>query len=147
MFSKLSAGTTHANYYDQAARNVACMAEIIRRANISLSEIETLGFFVLAPESRIDEGIFKRYMNKQHIENIVKRRVDSYNEDKSGWFSYSFLPVLDKIDVKCIGWEELVKLMKSEEPDITSSLTEFYLNCIKYNSTDSEVPSFFDPVH
>ena len=146
MFSKLSAGTTHAKYYDQAARNVACMAEIIRRADISLSEIEILGFFVLAPESRIDEGVFEPYMNKQHIENIVKQRVDSHNDDKSGWFSYSFLPVLDKINVKCISWEELVKLMKSEEPDITSSLTEFYSNCIKYNSKDSEVPPFFGPV-
>ena len=33
MFSKLSSGVTHARYFDQAARTVACMAEVLRRAN------------------------------------------------------------------------------------------------------------------
>ena len=31
IFSSLSPGVTHASYYDQAARTVACMAEVLRR--------------------------------------------------------------------------------------------------------------------
>ena len=137
MFSKLSPGITHAGYYNQAARSVACMADVIRRANVSLAEIQTLGFYVVAPEARIHEGVFKPYMNKRHIEETVKRRVDTYDEDKSDWFNNLFLPVLDNMDVRCIGWEELVALMKYEEPEISFSLTEFYSNCMKYNSKGS----------
>ena len=136
MFSKLSSGTRNAGYYNQAARSVACMAEVIRRANISLAEMQTLGFYVVAPEARIIKGVFNHYMNKCHMKETVKRRVDDYDENRSDWFNNSFLPVLANIDVRCIGWEELVEFMKYEEPDISSSLTEFYSNCIKYNSTD-----------
>ena len=36
MFSKLSSGVTNASYFDQAARNVACIAEICNRATCRL---------------------------------------------------------------------------------------------------------------
>lgn len=45
MFSKLSAGVKNASYYNQAARNIACIAEVICRANISPKNFEKLRFF------------------------------------------------------------------------------------------------------
>ena len=39
MFSKLSKGTTHAAGYDQAARTVACMAEVLKRENRKPNEL------------------------------------------------------------------------------------------------------------
>ena len=35
MFSKLSSGVKNAGYFNQAARNVACIAEVIRLANLA----------------------------------------------------------------------------------------------------------------
>ncbi len=39
MFSKLSSGVKNANYYNQAARNVACIAEVLRRGNKKPDEL------------------------------------------------------------------------------------------------------------
>ena len=44
MFSKLSPGVTNAKYFNQAARNVACMAEIANRAGIDPASFEDIAF-------------------------------------------------------------------------------------------------------
>jgi len=75
MFSKLSAGVTNAKYYNQAARNVACIVEVIRRADISPNLFNNTAFFVIAPESRIDERVFSKYMERESINDVVKRRI------------------------------------------------------------------------
>jgi hypothetical protein len=49
MFSNLSRGTKNAPEYNQAARNVACMAFTIARSEIEVSDLESVGFFVIAP--------------------------------------------------------------------------------------------------
>jgi hypothetical protein len=41
-------------FFDQAARNVACIAEVLRRANRLPQEAPCLGFYVLAPEQHYD---------------------------------------------------------------------------------------------
>ena len=56
MFSKLSPGVTHARYYNQAARTVACMAEVLRRADRKPALLQRLSFFVIAPQQQIDSG-------------------------------------------------------------------------------------------
>ena len=53
MFSKLSSGVTNAKYFNQAARNVACIAEIANRAGIEHALFEDIDFFVVAPKVRI----------------------------------------------------------------------------------------------
>ena len=139
MSSKLSPGITNAKYYNQAARTVACMAEIISSTEkLTVSDIDALGFYVLAPQCRIDKDIFKGYMKKTHIEKTVKRRVDEYDQDKSDWFCSSFLPVIEKIDVKCISWEEIIEFVNSYEPEIASSLRKFYRNCLNYNNLQAQ---------
>src|SRR5262249_51109438 len=55
LFSPLSAGVTHARAFDQAARNVACIAEMLCRAGQQPARFSTLGFFVLAPTEQIVE--------------------------------------------------------------------------------------------
>lgn len=52
--SALSAGTKHAPEYDQAARNVACMAHMLE--GVDLTTIEHLGFYVIAPDHQIRAG-------------------------------------------------------------------------------------------
>ena len=52
MFSELSAGVTNAPYFNQAARTVACMAEVLQRANTSPKSFDNIAFYVLAPEKK-----------------------------------------------------------------------------------------------
>ncbi len=42
MFSNLSAGVKNAPEYNQAARNVACMAEVISRSGLQVEDIDQL---------------------------------------------------------------------------------------------------------
>jgi len=48
MFSKLSNGVTNAKYFDQAARNVACIAELAKRASIAPFSFDNIAFYVIA---------------------------------------------------------------------------------------------------
>ena len=57
--SPLSKGTSNASYFDQAARSVACMAEVIAQAEISPSSFSRLDFIVLAPEASIVTSFFQ----------------------------------------------------------------------------------------
>ena len=50
LYSGLSKGVTNAKYYDQAARSVATIAEILSRANRKPTSLSYVGFFVLAPK-------------------------------------------------------------------------------------------------
>ncbi len=56
MFGNLSAGVKNASYFNQAARNVACIAELLKRPGRPVTEFKALGFYVLAPASQIRQG-------------------------------------------------------------------------------------------
>ena len=69
MSSKLSSGTKNASGYDQAARNVACMAETLRSAGNKPGQMKRLAFYVTAPQNQIENGVFGDLVTKgQHPE-------------------------------------------------------------------------------
>ncbi len=131
--SKLSAGVSNARYYNQAARNVACMAEIIRLANVPLEKIEELCFFVTAPASRIEEGVFDPYLGHDSIREVVTRRVGEYGEEKLAWYHDHFLPLMDVITISTLSWEQIVDAIVAADPDFGEELSGFYANCLKFN--------------
>ncbi len=133
MFSGLSKGTTHARTYNQAARNVACMAELIRRANCDPSDISSKAFFVLAPSEQIDGGVFADFMDKSSLERVVEERVANYNEPKTEWFENWFLPTLGSMRVSCMAWETVIAFIKSEDQSCGDDLEIFYNHCIEFN--------------
>jgi len=134
IFSKLSAGVTNARYFNQAARNVACMAEVVHRAGLSPSEFQKLGFYVVAPESRITEGNFSDHIGKESIREVVLRRVSEYADpNQNKWFDEWFLPTLEATDVRCMPWEELLVVIEEHDPAEATELREFYANCLKFN--------------
>jgi len=147
MFSRLSAGTTHARYYNQAARNIACVAEILKKAadeNNMRVEMSTLAFYLIAPSSQIQRGIFEDNLSKESLSSVVKRRVDEYDEDRSEWYQEWFLPTLEKIEIKSISWEDILLHVNNVDSDIGNDLKLFYDSCLKYNrfnklSTVSEI--------
>ena len=141
MFSKLSAGTTHARYYNQAARNIACIAEVLNRAGKKPSELRCLAFYVVAPQLAIDGGVFDKYMSAQSVKSTVKKRVEEYDEPKSDWFEEWFLPTLTKIDIQKISWEDILSYVTEVDSLGASDLKKFYERCRKYNRFSSNVSS------
>jgi hypothetical protein len=85
LYSGLSKGVKHAKYYEQAARNVVCMAEILSRADRKSNTFSQLGFYVLAPKDQIRSRTFSSHLDKQSIMDKVERRVSSYKGEQDEW--------------------------------------------------------------
>ncbi len=133
MFSKLSAGVTHARYYNQAARNVACIAETLKQGNRNPSDLSALGFYVIAPQSQIDNGIFRNYLTHDSIQKTVKRRADEYDESKEEWLQNWFIPTIQRIDIRAISWEEIIETIRVTDPSSAHEINDFYDMCLQFN--------------
>jgi hypothetical protein len=126
MYSELSPGVKRCADYDQAARNVACMAEVLSRAQRPPAAVERLAFLVVAPESEISRGIFNKRVEKLGIRAAVEARVRAYAGDRDEWLTSKFAATLDAIEVKLISWEEALQGLPDE-------FRQFYRSCLKYN--------------
>ena len=142
MFSKLSSGTTHAKYYNQAARNVACIAEVLKRANRSPSNIQSLAFYVIAPKVQIDDGAFSKLMTHDSLKTTVERRVKEYDEPKEEWYQGWFLPTLERIDIGTISWEDIISWINEADASSGAAMKEFYNLCLKYNRLGTDRSAF-----
>lgn len=144
MFSKLSTGVSNARYFDQAARYVACMAEVLRQGNVSPSIVDSLGFFVIAPQSQFEtEKSFKAYTDKASILEKVHRRSVEYQdrkeyEEMKKWFDDFFLPLVRAIDIQCLSWEDIIDFIKGEDEEAGNGLREFYELCLKFNQRQDD---------
>ncbi len=135
MFSKLSPGVKKASYFNQAARNVACMAEVVKRANKSPYEFDRLGFLLIAPKSRIDEGVFAEHVELASIKKTVERRVSEYHDEaKRKWYEAWFLPVLESANIGCISWESIIGVIRTADPEMANDLERFYESYLQHNA-------------
>ena len=134
VFSNLSPGVANARYFDQAARNLACLAEVIRIAGIQPDLFTSLGFLVLAPKEQIDAGVFAQDMSKDSILDKVGRRVAEYDDPSyAEWFSDWFRPVLEKARVECLSWEEIIEHIKLVDLSFGDEIDGFYTQCLAFN--------------
>ena len=133
MFSGLSKGTTHARTYNQAARNVACMAELVKRTNRSPSNVSSKAFFVLAPEEQLGAGVFADLLDKTSIKRVVEERVTNYDPPKTEWFETWFLPTLSSMHVRHLVWEDVITFIKSVDRSYGDDLAIFYNRCLEFN--------------
>jgi hypothetical protein len=133
IFSKLSTGVTNAKYFDQAARNVACIAEILKRANRLPTKITHLGFYVLAPQIHIDTGIFDKNMARKSIREKVKKRVAEYKEEKDSWFQRWWEPTIERIELATLSWEELFGTIRKYDQESARAMERFYKKCLEFN--------------
>jgi hypothetical protein len=63
--------------YDQAARNIACMVEVLYRAGND-TQFQQLGFYVLAPQSQIAAKVFSTALDRENISKKIEARVKQY---------------------------------------------------------------------
>ena len=131
--SPLSAGTSNAKYFDQAARNVACMAEVVARSGASLLDITRLDFVVLAPQSSIEKGTFAEEMSPISIRSKVERRVAEYEGQRDEWYEETFTPTMDHIKLHSLSWEESIDWIGKRAPDVADDLSKFYGLCLNFS--------------
>jgi hypothetical protein len=137
MRSKLSKGIKHAPYYNQAARNIACIAEILRLAGKRPAEMLSVSFYVIAPNSQIERGFFFNELSKQSIKSVVEKRVNEHDiehkTDKIKWLQEWFVPTLEKADIQSISWEDILLHVTQVDSNIGNDLGIFYEKCQHYN--------------
>jgi len=133
MGSPLSAGVANADYYDQAARTVACMANVVQRWERDADKLDTVGFYVLAPQEHIDRGRFASQLNPASITEKVRRRAAGYGGDATGWYHACFVPFLRTVQIGQVSWEQLIQGMGERDPQFATSMNEFYRQCMHYN--------------
>jgi hypothetical protein len=139
MFSGLSSRTKRAEGYDQAARNVACIANLLSNADTRPDQIEKLAFYLIAPQSQWDRGVFGDLLDKRSIERKVRDRCSKYEAEKAGWLESWFVPTLEKIDVEFLSWEQLCADVTASDSVAGGDFSLFLESCIRYNR-----PAFLD---
>ena len=134
LYSGLSKGVTYAPYFDQAARTVACIAEVLRRADYMQANFTNLGYYVLGPTEQIKTRTFTRHLDKSSINNKMERRVASYKGERDEWFKDWFTPTLDNIDIGSISWESLLDIVEEKDSRAGQDLFDYYSSCLRFNS-------------
>ena len=126
MFSSLSAGTKNAPKFDQAARNVACVAELIAQVEIPPERLSPLAFYVVAPQAQIEAGVFSEQLSPASVKTQVQDRVKAYAGEKDKWYEDWFIPALAVMKIESLAWEDLTAMAGSE-------YLNFYQQCLHFN--------------
>jgi len=143
MYSPLSSRTKNAPGYDQAARNVACMAHALQQAQQRPDAFDAIRFFVIAPESQIHSGLFEAPMSPESIRSRVAERIQQFTgrsrDDLNQWHEHWFVPLVAKMEadqsITCLAWEDLVQQIADSDAAIGAEVGEFYAKCKQYNLT------------
>lgn len=134
VFSRLSPGVQNAPYYDQAARNVACIAEVLCRGSVAPSKLSSLAFLVLSPLEMIDTGAFSQEMDRSSIGRKVRQRVSEYaSTSQDSWLNERFLPLLERIEISAISWEEAIEFICCHDGENGSAIKNFYEQVLRFN--------------
>lgn len=135
MFSKLSKGVKANSEYNQAVRIVACMAQTLAHHGLKPSDEKTLadiGFWVIAPESQINQGKFKVELSPDSMRDKIRKRLDQYDDSKkkdlNSWRTEYFEPLLNKLEIHCESWKNLIEAINDDE-ERKIALRVFYHQC------------------
>lgn len=135
VFSKLSPRVRNAPYFDQAARTVACIAEVLGRLPVPVrpQQLDRLAFLVLAPVEMINAGCFRPELSKESIERKVRQRVSEFGLARDAWLSERFLPLLERIDICEMSWETIITFIQMHDEEIGGQIKRFYDQVIRFN--------------
>ena len=136
MWSALSAGTSRAPDFNQAARNVACIANLVSQSDINVASFTRLGFVLLAPASRISEGVFAAHMNRDAICAAVTKRAQAFDSDAVRWCAESFQPIAQRFSVVALSWEDVLSQIDALDASTAHALRHFYVECLRHNLSE-----------
>jgi hypothetical protein len=135
--SALSFRTTNSADFDQAARNVACMAYMIGAAGTPVAQLRKLAFYVIAPDSQIKAGVFGQLVTKDSVRAKVVARIQPYDGAMDEWYRSVFEPVLATMDLALLSWESILEAIGDDSEAV--GLREFYAGCLKFNPLRSDI--------
>jgi hypothetical protein len=147
IFSNLSKGIRNFKNYDQATRTTACIAETLSIRQRQINDFSRLSFYVVAPEKQLKfEPTFQTFLQKDSIRIKVQKRIRAYSdsseaEAKNEWFKTWFLPTLERIDIACMTWEEIISYISSSDSANGDALLKFYEKCLALNQPESKLGS------
>ncbi|AZQ67946.1 hypothetical protein EF888_12860 [Silicimonas algicola] len=154
MFSNLSMGVKNALGFNQAARNVACMAEAIEQGGSTLNEIETVGFYVVAPQYELRAARRTNLEVATHpnaVRSAVSKRIEAY-ESESGadssqldaWRERAFDPLVTRMEeegtLRVLTWDELIDIIRDVDRTSGEVLWRFYQRCLRLNQRPPPEP-------
>lgn len=138
MHSSLSKGVKSAPWYDQAVRNVACLAFALQAASVSNNDLDRirLGFWVIAPESYINAGRFQTEMSAETMRVKIQMRIGQFQgigfDQLELWRVDYFEPLLNHLlrsnQLRCLSWESLIEAVNCDTRK--KLLSEFYSRCL-----------------
>jgi hypothetical protein len=138
VFSPLSRGTKRAPEYGQAARNVACMAETLRRAGRPLEQWGRLAFHVLAPQSQIEAGVFAAALARESIASSIACRIAAYDgarrRELDCWYEAWALPLLARMCISTIAWESAAAGIAAHSAAAGRDFAAFYELTLRHNA-------------
>jgi hypothetical protein len=137
MFDPLKPGIKRAAYFNQAARTVTCIAEALRRADRFPLDMDRVGFYVVAPRTQIEQGIFVEDLNRDELQRTVKQRVREYKgsdayPDKKSWYKEWLKPTVQQIDLQTLSWEDLIATVGQHDRAEATALGAFYNRCVEF---------------
>ena len=128
MGSNLSQGTRNAPRYDQASRNLACIA---------FNTIKTshrIFFAVVAPEKKIEEYEIEKQVNISTIARKIYKRFEMYKTDPKVYaYKEPLLNRVQKSTCLVLSYETWLKALKDSHCEHYSILNKFKNLCYKYN--------------
>lgn len=126
MGSKLSAGTKNAPNYNQASRNLACIAFNTR------STKHNIFFTVVAPERKIEEHNIRQDVDLQVMLVQIGNRFDSYDASSKVYaLKENVLNRAKTCTCSVISYESWIDELSSHSA--YSSLVEFKERCYRFN--------------
>ena len=131
--SSLKGGTRNAPTFDQAARSVACIAEVLSRAGRRPDQLNSLAFLVAAPQANLDKGAIAAKLEKSSIEAAVRSRAQAFSPELDAWLEEWFLPTLERITIMALPWERLLTDIQATDQESGRELNHFYQKCLKCN--------------
>lgn len=137
IFSTLRKDVKNAMDYDQAARSIGCMAQSLCRSRKPPELWKSLGFYLFAPQSQIDRGIFVNAMQKESIRAAIRGRIDSYQceerNEMQEWVRLWFEPLLDRLESRCVSWEETIEKVNRYDSEAGAQMEQFYGRTLEFN--------------
>jgi hypothetical protein len=138
--SKLSGGTKNAGNYDQAVRNVACMAEALRRAKRPVKALDSLGFFVISPEKSVSTHALT--LTSESMLRKIDERIGQYEPPRRDalqqWKAEWFQPLLERAEITTDSWENVIHRAKSASPNYGEAYDLFYQRCLGFAGVTSK---------
>jgi hypothetical protein len=105
--------TSKVSWFDQAAGNIAAVAWTIHTSDVPIDQLDSLGFYVLAPAQRLEsEPSFVHFLGRQGALDKLRRRIGLYVDDADTYgrlgefLEATALAVPERMVIQAVSWED-----------------------------------------